>query len=194
MKVVNLTDFPLNQHHISLLQKGLSFSPTATMSEFEVFKDVSLFLRKVIFRYWHSDRGDQSAEMDEQSKEERDSLEALIALLEENQEFDSDAEPPNVSQTCPRPSKLSIKSLKMPSLSKHKRIHFFLEQVKKDLSRINWDYRGQDNLTKKERKALKELEEAEVAILFSCLRLCMRTKIKKKKYSAINIEQEVLRA
>lgn len=56
-KVVNLSDFPLNQHHISLLQKGLSFSPTASMNEFEVFKDINLFLRKVIFRYWHSDRG-----------------------------------------------------------------------------------------------------------------------------------------
>lgn len=57
-KVVNLSDFPLNQHHISLLQKGLSFSPTSSMSEFEVFKDINLFLRKVIFRYWHSDHRD----------------------------------------------------------------------------------------------------------------------------------------
>lgn len=48
----------------------------------------------------------------------------------------------------------------MPPLSKHKSIEFFLAQVKRDLSRVNWRYRGIDNLTKEERKALRELEEA----------------------------------
>lgn len=67
------------------------------MSEFEVFKDLNLFLRKVIFRYWHSDRGNQSTQVDEQSWEERESLEALVALLEENQDFDSDTEVPDYS-------------------------------------------------------------------------------------------------
>lgn len=137
-KVVNLSDFPFNQHHISLLQKGLSFSPTATMSVFEVYKDVSLYLRKVIFRYWHSERGNkQTVEIDKHTKEERESLEALVALLEENLESDSETETNSPISSCPRPSKLPIKSLKMPPFSKHKQIHLFLEQVQKDLSMID---------------------------------------------------------
>lgn len=46
----------------------------------------------------------------------------------------------------------------MPPLSKS--IEFFLAQVKSDLSKVNWEYRGIDDLTREERKALRELEEA----------------------------------
>lgn len=53
----------------------------------------------------------------------------------------------------------------MPPLSKHKQIHLFLEQVKKDLSIIDWNYKGLDNFTKAERKALKELQEAKDIII-----------------------------
>lgn len=56
MEVVNLSKFPLNQKHINLHSKGLSFSPTASMNEFTVFKDLNLFLHKVIFQLWHTGR------------------------------------------------------------------------------------------------------------------------------------------
>lgn len=50
MKVINLSAFPLAPRHINLLQKGMSFSPVDNMDKFTVYKDVSLFLRKVFFR------------------------------------------------------------------------------------------------------------------------------------------------
>lgn len=48
----------------------------------------------------------------------------------------------------------------MPPLSKYKPIEFFLAQVKRELSGVNWKYKGLDTLSREERKALRELEEA----------------------------------
>lgn len=55
----------------------------------------------------------------------------------------------------------------MPPLSKHKQIQSFLEQVQRDLSTLDWNYRGIDNLRPEERKALKELKEAKEVIIKS---------------------------
>lgn len=48
----------------------------------------------------------------------------------------------------------------MPTLSKHKWLQLFLDQVKQDLGLVNWSWIGPNNLTYAERKALRELEEA----------------------------------
>lgn len=72
-KVVNLAEFPLNQHHISLLKRGLSFSSRSSMNGFEVYKDVSLFPRKVIFRYWHNNRRNTQI-INQSSKKEEEAL------------------------------------------------------------------------------------------------------------------------
>lgn len=159
MKVVNLTKFPLNVHHLSLLQIGLSFSPKSGMNEFQVYKDISLFLRKVIFKYWHSARHNK-LQINQSDKEERAALDTLVSLLQENADSDSDVETPDHRFELVRPSKLQIRSFKIPPLSKHKLIEFFLTQVKRDLSKVNWEYGGIDNLTRQERKALREMEEA----------------------------------
>lgn len=92
------------------------------MNEFEVFKDINLFLRKVIFRYWHSERKEINT-TDEQTKEEQEALEVLVSLLEENQDPDPDGETNSSPSESLRPSNLTIRSLKMPPLSKHKQIH-----------------------------------------------------------------------
>lgn len=94
-----------------------------------------------------------------QNKEELEALDALISLLQENEDSDLDTEMPSEQTASTCSANLSIKSVKMPPLSKHKSIEFFLAQVKRDLSKVNWKYRGIDNLSKEERKALKELEE-----------------------------------
>lgn len=146
MKVINLTDFPLNNHHISLLKKGLSFSPKSVMNEFEVYKDVSLFLRKVIFKYWHNNRHNTQT-VDPNNQEEQEALHTLVSLLQENADSDSDSELPSDPVLMNRPSNLTTKSLKMPPLSKHKWIKLFLDQVQKDLTKINWKWRGPDNLS-----------------------------------------------
>lgn len=56
MKIINLSNFPLASRHIQLLQRGMSFSPVNVMDEFNVYKDVTLFLRKVYLRYLHTRR------------------------------------------------------------------------------------------------------------------------------------------
>lgn len=48
----------------------------------------------------------------------------------------------------------------MPTLSKHKWFKVFLDLVQRDLSKVNWNWVGPNNLTSEERKALRELEEA----------------------------------
>lgn len=80
----------------------------------------------------------------------------MVSLLQENADSDLPPDPISVN----RPSNLTIKSQKMPPLSKHKWISLFLDQVQKDLTKINWNWRGPDNLSKKERQALKELQNA----------------------------------
>lgn len=159
MKVVNLTQFPLNAHHLSLLKKGLSFSPKSGMNEFEVYKDISLYLRKVIFKYWHSSKHDE-LQLNQSNREEGDALIALISLLQENVDSDSEVDASGHQYEVIRSANIPIRSVKMPPRSKYKPIEFFLTQVKRDLSKVNWKYKGLDNLTREERKAQKELEEA----------------------------------
>lgn len=90
LSIVNLSDFQLDDNHIKLLKKGLSFSPTSPMNEFEVFKDISLFLRKVIFKLWHSRGPDNTLTLDSNlDKDEREAIDNRMSLLEENEGSDS---------------------------------------------------------------------------------------------------------
>lgn len=158
LNVVNLSEFHLTEVHINLLKKGLSFSPTSSMNEFEVYKDVSLFLRKVLFRLWHAKRlNDPLTSESSLDKDEKEAIECLVALLDENFEGDSDE---NLCHLLRRPSDLKIRSTKMPPLSKHKWLQLFLDQVKLDLMKINWKWVGPNNLTNSERKALFDLQNA----------------------------------
>lgn len=50
LNVVNLTNFTLNESHISLLKRGLTLSPSTGVNEFEIFKDLTLYLRKVLLK------------------------------------------------------------------------------------------------------------------------------------------------
>lgn len=63
------------------------------MNEFEVFKDISLFLRKVLFKLWHTRSldGQQTSEAN-LDKDERESIENLISLLDENVGSDAEAD------------------------------------------------------------------------------------------------------
>lgn len=131
VNVVNLTDFPLNEHHISLLKRGLSFSPKSAMQEFEVYKDINMFLRKVIFRSWHLNRENTDTKKSV-NQEEQEALNNLILLLQENLDSESDSEKSERLDMSNRPSNLVIKSSKMPPISKHKWIKLFLDQVQRE--------------------------------------------------------------
>lgn len=149
LSVVNLSDFELNNDHIQLLKKGLSFSPTSPMNEFEVFKDISLFLRKVLFKLWHN-KDTAAFETPELNldKDEKEAIDNLISLLDEDYGSDSEINPDHPHR---RPSTLRIRSTKMPILSKHKWLQLFLDQVKCDLRKVNWEWLGPNNLTSTDR-------------------------------------------
>lgn len=53
--IINLYKFKLEKRHLALLSRGLSFSPLAAMEEFEIYKDLNLFLRNVYYRSLYLD-------------------------------------------------------------------------------------------------------------------------------------------
>lgn len=113
------------------------------MNEFEVFKEISLFLRKVLFKLWHSNKSsNQQVPEENLDKEDKEALENLISLLDENVGSDSEGE---TSQPIRRNANLRFRSTKMPTLSKHKWLKVFLDLVQKDLGKVNWV--GPNNLT-----------------------------------------------
>lgn len=81
-----------------------------------------------------------------------------MSLLEENEDPDPDDEIHGRIFESLCPSNMTIRSLKMPPLSKHKQIQSFLEQVQRDLSLLDWRYRGIDNLSLAERKGREAKE------------------------------------
>lgn len=50
MNVINLSTFDLNENHVALLSLGLSFSLAKSGDEFEIYKDFTLFLWRVLFK------------------------------------------------------------------------------------------------------------------------------------------------
>lgn len=124
-----------------------------------VYKDINLFLHKVIFRIWHAGHEKDSAQDDRstyvtpEDKDERLSLENLLAPLDEQI---GDEDEPDLDRIR-RPSNLYIKSNKMPPIYKHHWMKIFLDLVKDDLHRLDWSSRGLDNLSSDERKAMHEV-------------------------------------
>lgn len=85
MKIVNLFDFNPTPDHISLLQKGMSFSPVAGMDEFTVYKDITLFLGKVFLQSLHERKDNQEAATMIVDVEYQRALDILNSLLKENE-------------------------------------------------------------------------------------------------------------
>lgn len=117
MRVINLSNFPLEERHIKLLGSGLSSSPETPMDEFTVYKDINLVLCKAIFQVWHAGQRDTSLNdgslpMTPEDKEKKLALESLISLLDEQIGSQNDPD----SDKIKRPSDLYIKSTKMPPI------------------------------------------------------------------------------
>lgn len=82
IKKLNLSDFNLEERHIALLSRGLSFSPVEKMDHFEIYKDLNLFLRKVYYRQIYT-KERQVIAVEEKSIQDKEAVEQLIPLLEE---------------------------------------------------------------------------------------------------------------
>ncbi|KAM4807737.1 sperm-tail PG-rich repeat-containing protein 2 [Rhinophrynus dorsalis] len=137
--IINLTDVDLEESHVSLLRKGLSFSPTCNNDKFEMVKDLHLFSRKVLLKFLHSRPACAGAD-DQIMKDLED-------LLKENVEEVSDQ----------RFTKLKPKSKCMPPLTLNSNIKVFTELVEKDISSLSMFGLFESNLVKDEFKVMKEL-------------------------------------
>lgn len=81
--IVNLSNSCLEQKHIHLLSKGPSFSPTSSMDEFVIYKDIYLFVRRVLFKLILGDTKETAvtAIAKQTAEEDLHALQDLIDLL-----------------------------------------------------------------------------------------------------------------
>ncbi|KAM5140434.1 alpha-2-macroglobulin-like protein 1 [Mantella aurantiaca] len=138
-------DMELNKDHVSLLNKGLGFVPTCGGDEFEIYKDLQLFLRRVNLKLLYGrDKVppiDSSLLLDNRPEDQHEDNWLLSPLLD------------------PLPiSGLKNKSTRIPSISTNRHIQMFFELVSKDIRTLNWSTLARDNLSRGERRALGELE------------------------------------
>lgn len=132
------------------------------MDHFGVYKDLCLFLRKVYLKEIYSDKTPlNDLQLDTR---ETEALESLMILMEEGGQSSGEEEAPEMSG-WKRDPKLKIRSTKMPLFRKNKWLGVFLDLVEEDLKKLNWETIMGDNLTYEERKALKELREADQVII-----------------------------
>lgn len=153
MKVVNLSDLKLTPDHISLLQKGMTFSPVANMDKFTVFKDVTLFLRKVFLHSLYDQKDSAAVAALPIDAEDQKALDILNSLLEENEG------PSEIPTSIRRQANLRIRSQKMPPLSKNKWLNLFLDMLQTDLEKADWTQKSPDNLTDGKIPALNNLKK-----------------------------------
>lgn len=131
MKIVNLSDLELTPDHISLLQKGMTFSPVNNMDEFTVFKDIMLFLRKVFLHFLYDRTDNTAAPVMSMDVDDQKALDIMNSLLDESEG------PPETSIPI-RQANLRIRSQKMPPLSKNRWLNLFLDMVQTDLGKVDW--------------------------------------------------------
>lgn len=124
------------------------------MDEFNIYKDIALFLRKVFLRSLYEKKDISKIGEPQINTEDQKALDILNFLLEENEDL------PELDYPSRRTSDPRICSKKMPPLSKNKWLNLFLEMVHRDLGNIEWTQKGIDNLSQEERQALKERKEA----------------------------------
>ncbi|XP_073521193.1 uncharacterized protein [Phyllobates terribilis] len=140
-KVVNLSGHLLSAEDLSLLSRGLSFSPSAGFDEFTAVKDLHMFARSLLFkRHFHNDNTCKLFP----SEKEQMALKALEELAVDHNTSESGKIPPSI-----RP-----RSKKFPPLSSCTNVDVFVQIVSKEFHKIP-KYISGDNLTKNERRRLK---------------------------------------
>ncbi|CAJ0955116.1 unnamed protein product [Ranitomeya imitator] len=141
LQVINLSDVALTEPQIEVLSLGLSFSPTASFDLFSVMKDLNLFARKLVLKKLH-EKSNFGEEWTEQE------LETINILEDLSNEQDTSVSMRKFVPPIPK---------KFPPLNLYPNIELFVKMVSNELQKISSTLRN-DNLTKSQRKALKELK------------------------------------
>lgn len=84
LSIINFSSYSLSEEEVSVLKKGLDFCPSRNLDKFEVYKDLHLFIRKLILKkLYHRQQGNI-----DHTPQEKKALDQLISLLEENNTAD----------------------------------------------------------------------------------------------------------
>lgn len=154
LQVINLSSHIFSDNDISVLRKGLTFSPSAAYDTFTAIKDLHLFARKLLFKRWFH----KGAEDDRlNTKNDQEVVRILEELLAENE--DSPREGPSDDRGR-IPACICKKSQKFPPTSLCPAIDVF---VTKDFENISPGIR-QDNLTSVQRASLKRLKNIKYVV------------------------------
>ncbi|XP_068094495.1 LOW QUALITY PROTEIN: NIPA-like protein 2 [Hyperolius riggenbachi] len=158
---------PLDQDALSLLGKGLSFSPVCGGDEFTVYHDLCFFLRRVAFKLMFGGKSESTAGGQEIPKAQLDLNDR--ALLRDLVSLKDEAEGEGVTEggrevLNPNPTGAKRKSKYMPPLN-HK-LKTFRDLVQRDLHTVKWaPLNRKDNLTRGEREALEKLKQRDKIII-----------------------------
>lgn len=93
------------------------------MNQFEVYKDVAVFIRKVYLRQIHQRSMSNHTENTPMDAQDRQALQILTSLITESDE--EDMPPPITSSSRKRDTNLLIKFTKMPPIWKNRCMFFF---------------------------------------------------------------------
>ncbi|XP_056420848.1 uncharacterized protein LOC130361635 [Hyla sarda] len=144
LQIVNLSNHVLTDAEISVLKRGLSFSPMYRINHFELTKDLYLFCRKLTLKMIHS----QPSALNDLETDDQDVLRNLMELLNENEVRNQDDRCP-----CYVPSKTA------PPLSLFPAIQVFFNTVREHIQGLPKNSLIGQNLSGEERLALNNLQK-----------------------------------
>lgn len=150
LKVINLSDHILTDVDVSLLQKGLTFSPSDHFNTFSAVKDLHIFARSLIFKKWHHKKDSDEYDTIFETESERNAVRILEELAAENE--------PETQAIGMIPECIRVKSKKFPPLSVCPAVDLFVKMVTKDFEALPTSICN-DNLTSEQRSSLKKLRE-----------------------------------
>ncbi|CAH2292869.1 Hypothetical predicted protein [Pelobates cultripes] len=153
-QIINLSKFNLKEHHISLLNKGLSFVPTPNTNKFNWVKDTNLFGRKLALNMMHKRKDQKTAKEIGMSYEDFQLHQTLLSLLDEQ-------------NPDPKLTDLKPESWFTPNLSEVSSVDLFTQMTTSATESLIIPKIQHDNLTVQQRKALKELNTDQNIIIKS---------------------------
>ncbi|XP_056406904.1 uncharacterized protein LOC130298045 [Hyla sarda] len=150
-KVINLSQHELSESDVSVLSKGLTFSPTAPFDHFTALKDLHIFARSLIFKKWYHKKENITTFTTPAERQAIRDLEDLLTEQETSRE--------NQVLTCIKP-----RSKNFPSLSVCPIIDTFVNIVDEEFKKIKRNTYN-DNLTREERQSLERLRKLNDVII-----------------------------
>ncbi|XP_075443896.1 uncharacterized protein LOC142487827 [Ascaphus truei] len=100
--IYNLSTHELTPYHISLLAKGLSFSPSSLPNQFELFVDLNRFISKLTLMRHFSSKNRESVDTTDTNfnTQEQACIRALTSILAENDTIDNFSTSTQINYMC----------------------------------------------------------------------------------------------